>query len=241
MNLKRGIGERFRRGKDRDKQAGSRGGFERFRSGLEKFWFLLWEDNSIKGWIFSLIFLFVFIKFIFFPVLGFVTGTSLPLAIVESCSMYHNGNIFSNFDLWIENHNEKYSAFNITKENFQKFSMKKGFDKGDILFIIRANPKTLKVGDIILFNSGTRETPVIHRIIKIEEENNEKIFTTIGDNNARMLAPDNNPAGVDERKIKSEQLVGKASFRLVPWFGWIKLIFFEASRQESERGFCSEN
>lgn len=211
------------------------------KKGFRKFWFLLWKDNSLKGWIFSLIFLFVFIKFIFFPVLSVVTGTSLPLAIVESCSMYHQGNFFSDFNKWIENHEGKYSEWEITKEEFQKFTLKSGFDKGDILFIIKANPEKLKVGDIILFSSGSRGTPVIHRVIKIEEENGEKVFTTIGDNNAQILTPANNPAGVDERKIKSEQLVGKAAFRIVPWFGWVKLIFFENSRPESERGFCKEN
>ncbi|MCL5018311.1 MAG: signal peptidase I [Candidatus Pacearchaeota archaeon] len=214
---------------------------EKIKSGFKKFWFILWKDDSLKGWIFSLIFLFVFIKFIFFPFLSFATGSSLPLAIVESCSMYHEGNVFSNFDDWFTRHETKYFPLNITKESFEKFTLRKGFDKGDILFIIKADPETLKVGDIILFDSGSKETPVIHRIIEIKEENGEKIFTTIGDNNAKMLTPDNNPAGIDERKITAEQLVGKAAFRVVPWFGWIKLIFFEASRQESERGFCKEN
>jgi len=211
------------------------------KKGFKKFWFLLWKDNSVKGWIFSLIFLFVFIKFIFFPFLSLVTGTSLPLAIVESCSMYHQGNFFSDFNSWFDRHNSKYESLEITKENFSDFSLRRGFDKGDILFIIKANPDKLKIGDIILFNSGTKGTPVIHRIVKIEVKNNEKVFTTIGDNNAQMLTPGNNPAEVDEREIKSEQLVGKAAFRVVPWFGWVKLIFFESSRPESERGFCIEN
>ncbi len=216
-------------------------GWEKFQRGFKKFWFLLWNDNSLKGWIFSLIFLLVFIKFIFFPGLSLVTGTALPLAIVESCSMYHYGNIFSNLDNWLETHDGKYSQFNITKEEFQKFTFRKGFDKGDILFIVKANPKKLKIGDIILFNSGTKGTPVIHRIIKIKEENGKKVFTTIGDNNAQVLTPNNNPAGVDEREIKEEQLIGKAVLRIVPWLGWVKLIFFETSRLESERGFCKEN
>ena len=78
------------------------------RSGIgklwEKFWFIVWKDDSLKGWIFSIIFLFILIKFIFFPTLSFITGTSLPLAIVESCSMYHQGNLLSNFDSWWETH-----------------------------------------------------------------------------------------------------------------------------------------
>jgi len=28
----------------------------------DKFWFLMWKDNSLKGWIFSILFLFIFVK-----------------------------------------------------------------------------------------------------------------------------------------------------------------------------------
>ncbi len=212
---------------------------ENTKKGFKRFWFLLWKDNSIKGWIFSLIFLFVFVKFIFFPALSFVTGTPLPLAIVESCSMYHKENLF--LDSWFDEHESKYEEMNIIKEDFQKFTLRRGFNKGDILFIIGANPEKLKIGDIILFNSQNKENPVIHRIIKIEEKDGEKIFTTMGDNNNQILTPHNNAAGIDEREIKKEQLVGKAVFRIAPWFGWVKLIFFEYSRPESERGFCKGN
>lgn len=208
-----------------------------------KFWFTLWKDDSLKGWIFSIVFLFIFIKFIFFPILGLVTGTALPLAIVESCSMHHTGNILSNYDDWWERHETKYESLEITKEDFQNgFSkFKRGFTKGDILFLIKAKPEKLKVGDIIAFNSGTRNVPVIHRIINIKEKEGELIFTTIGDNNAQSLISSNNALGVDEREIKSNQLVGKAAFRIVPYLGWGKLIFFEYLRPISERGMCKEN
>jgi len=211
------------------------------KKGFRKFWFLLWKDNSIKGWLFSLIFLFLFIKLIFFPFLNLVTGTTLPLAIVESCSMYHKGNFFSTFEPWFERHEAKYENLNITYDEFKSFSFRRGFSKGDILFIVKANPDKLKVGDIILFNSGTKGTPVIHRIVKINEENGTKTFSTIGDNNNQMLNPNNNLAKIDERVITSDQLVGKAVFRITPWFGWVKLIFYESSRSESDRGLCKEN
>lgn len=214
---------------------------EGFKRGFKKFWFLLWKDNSIKGWIFSLIFLFVFVKFIFFPALSFVTGTPLPLAIVESCSMYHKDSLFSGLDSWLDRHESKYGEMDITKDDFQEFILRRGFNKGDILFIIGANPEKLKVGDVILFNSQNKKNPVIHRIIKIEERDGEKIFTTMGDNNDQILTPHNNAAGIDEREIKKEQIVGKAMFRIVPWFGWVKLVFFEYLRPESERGLCQEN
>jgi len=170
-----------------------------------------------------------------------VTGTSLPMAIVESCSMYHQGNFFSNFNNWFDKHETKYEELNITQTEFSNFILRRGFSKGDILFIIKADPEKLKVGDIIAFNSGTKGTPVIHRIMSIEEENGSRLFNTIGDNNAKVLIPSNNAGGIDERNITSEQLVGKAVFKIVPWFGWVKLFFFEGLRPESERGFCEEN
>ncbi len=214
---------------------------EKAKKGFRKFWFLLWKDNSIKGWLFSVVFLFVFIKFIFFPILNLATGTVLPLAIVESCSMYHQGNVFSNFDSWFSRHESKYSEFDVTKTEFGSFSFRRGFSKGDILFIVGANPDKLKIGDIIAFKSGTRNTPVIHRIIEIKEENGERIFMTIGDNNAKVLVPSNNLFGIDETEIRGEQIVGRAVFRVVPSLGWVKLVFFEGSKPASEKGFCTEN
>src|SRR3989339_792378 len=157
-----------------------------------KSYYLLFKDDTWKGWIFSIIFIFIFIKFIFFPTLSLITGTQIPLAIVESCSMYH---------------------------------------KGDILFITGAKPEKLEVGDIIIFNGNGR--PIIHRIIKIKEKDGEYTFSTIGDNNNGQLTI--------EKDIKSEQLIGKATFKIAPLLGWTKLIFYEAQRNPQERGFCDEN
>ena len=199
---------------------------------LRKFWHLLWKDDSFKGWVFSVIFLFVFIKFIFFPLLGLVTGTSLPLAIVESCSMYHKGNLLSNFSAWFEGHESKYEPYKINKLDFQDFIFKNGFNKGDILFIVRANPEKLKGGDIIIFNANQRN-PIIHRIVSIKEEDGKKIFSTFGDNNWQQLPFEND--------ITREQIVGKAVFKLAPYAGWIKLVFYDWQKPEGERGFCNEN
>ncbi len=203
----------------------------RLKEGWKKFWNLLWKDESIKGWLFSIIFLFVFIKFIFFPVLGFVTGTSLPLAIVESCSMYHQGDLFSDYDSWWERHDSKYSAFNIDSSDFSTFFLNNGLNKGDILFVIKANPEKLETGDIIIFNAN-QKTPIIHRIIEIKEENGEKIFSTIGDNNKGQLS--------FEKEILSNHLVGKAVLKVTPYFGWVKLIFYEHQKSAGEKGFCKE-
>jgi signal peptidase I len=198
----------------------------------DKLWFLIWKDDSFKGWVFSILFIFIFIKFIFFPTLGFLTGTSLPLAIVESCSMYHDGNLFSNSDSWWERHEEKYSEFRINDLDFKEFIFQDGFNKGDILLIVKAKPEKLEEGDVIIFDSNQRN-PIIHRIINTEEKDGERIFSTIGDNNNGQLN--------FEKSITQDKLVGKAVFKVAPYFGWVKLIFYEWQKPTSERGFCDEN
>src|SRR3989344_9428569 len=108
---------------------------ENVKDFFRKFWFLLWKDNSLKGWFFSVIFLLLFIKLIFFPLLSLTTGTSLPLAIVESCSMYHKGNLLSDFDSWWLNHEEKYTELGINETDFREFSNEKKINKKKKLFI----------------------------------------------------------------------------------------------------------
>ena len=198
----------------------------------KKFWFLLWKDDSLKGWIFSIIFIFIFIKFIFFPSLSLVTGTVLPLAIVESCSMYHDGNLLSNYGEWWDGHEEKYSKFEIEKNRFEDFTLRNGFNKGDILFILGAKAEKLEIGDVIIFETSA-SNPVIHRIIDIENVDGDLLFSTIGDNNEGQLS--------FEKNISGDMIIGKSVFRIFPYVGWIKLIFFEVDKSISEKGFCNEN
>jgi len=201
----------------------------KLKEGAKRFWYILWKDDSFKGWLLSIVFIFVFIKFIFFPFMSLVTGTALPLAIVESCSMYHDGGMFSSVSSWWVGQGDKYSSLNVSLEEFEEFPMKKGFTKGDILFIVGADPDKLAVGDIIIFSANQRN-PVIHRIIGIAEEDGKRIFSTIGDNNPGQLP--------FEKSITGDQIVGRAVVQAVPYLGWIKLLFYEGQRPESERGFC---
>lgn len=211
------------------KEGGSKG---KFKKSIKRFWEIVWKDDSFKGWLISLVFIFIVIKFIFFPLLNLVTGTSLPLAIVESCSMYHSGNMLGNFDSWWERHEIKYQNFDIEKTEFKEFTLKRGFSKGDIIFIVRAKPEKLEVGDVIIFNSN-QKNPIIHRVIDITQENGKYVFSTIGDNNEGQLSI--------ETKISEDQLVGKAVLNLLPAVGWAKLIFYERLRPEYEKGFCNES
>jgi signal peptidase I len=201
---------------------------------LKKFWHLLWKDDSLKGWIFSLAFIFLFIKFIFLPLLTLVTGTALPLAIVESCSMHHQGNFLSDFDNWYSRHEDKYSAFELNQEEFETFDFNQGFSKGDILFITGVKPEKIEIGDVIIFDAG-QQHPIIHRVISKEKDSGTGgyLYSTIGDNNNGQLSA--------EKIIRESQIIGKAQFRIVPYLGWGKLIFFEYLKPEGERSVCYEN
>ena len=111
-------------------------------------------------------------------------------------------------------------------------ALKNGFNKGDILFIVKADPEKLEVGDIIIFNANQRN-PIIHRIVDIRDTKDGKVFSTIGDNNNGQLE--------FEDRITEEMLVGKAVARITPYFGWIKLVFYDWQKPPEERGFCDEN
>ncbi|MFH1607781.1 MAG: signal peptidase I [archaeon] len=205
---------------------------------LNKLWFIVWKDDSLKGWLISILFLFIVIKFMFFPTLNFVTGTTLPLAIVESCSMYHDGNLLSNFDAWWNKHESKYSEFQITQLNFKNFIFKKGFNKGDILFVIEVKPEKVKIGDVIIFNANK---DIIHRVVKIDQQNGQYTFSTMGDNVGIIQS--------FEQTIQEEQLVGKAVLKIAPSIGWSKLIMVDLLNKILGRGdleyinagFCDEN
>ncbi|MBS3081769.1 hypothetical protein J4416_02410 [Candidatus Pacearchaeota archaeon] len=102
----------------------------RFFSNIKKFWHFLKQDTW-KSWIVSLVLAFIFIKFIFFPLLSWVFLTPLPLVVVESCSMYHQ----DSFDSWWLRNGVWYEAHGIDKEEFEGLNFKNGLNKGDIILV----------------------------------------------------------------------------------------------------------
>lgn len=188
---------------------------------LRELWNWLWHSDSIWSWLVALVLAFITVKFIFFPVLSLIFGTSLPLVVVESSSMEHPGsllgNIFSpkdNFELWWEEKGDWYEKKGIEKEDAKSWPLKNGFDKGDIMIVYgRFEPE---VGDVIIFNANTKH-PIIHRVVSI----GDSVIQTKGDNNRGQLPV--------EKSIQEEDLVGRAVLR-VPKLGWLKLIFVEIGK-----------
>lgn len=187
----------------------------KFLSSLKRFWIFLKKDTW-QSWIVSLILAFILIKFVFFPLLSWVFATSLPLVVVESCSMYHQ----DNFESWWSRNGLWYEEHGISKEEFESSTFKNGLNKGDIVLV--SGRGSYEQGDILIFNSQYRY-PLIHRIVRADP------YDTKGDNNFAQLP--------GELGIEEEQFIGKAIGR-VPGLGWIKLIFFEAARPADQRGFC---
>lgn len=196
----------------------------KIKENLIKFWKFLKADTW-QSWLVSMVLLIILIKFIIFPLASAITGTPLPLVIVESCSMYHS----QNFESWWDAQGGWYEQKGITKEQFQQFSMKNGLNKGDILLVLgRTEPK---LGDIIIFNAGSKY-PLIHRVVS------EYPLETKGDHNSDQLRPSNNRVGIDETKINPEEVLGEAKVKVIPLLGWIKLIWYEPFKSSEERGFC---
>lgn len=198
------------------------------KENINNFKNFLKEDNW-QSWLLTLYIVIIGITLVLFPILNIVTGSPLPIVIVESCSMYHS----LSFNEWWSIKGEEYSEFNISKEEFSSFKLKNGLNKGDIMIIL--STKEYKKGDVIIFSSNkesNHKNPVIHRIVS------ESIISTKGDNNEFQLKLNNNPSNIDETSISKEQILGKAVFK-IPYLGWIKLIFFELSRPKEQRGLCS--
>lgn len=189
---------------------------------IKRFWEFLHED-SWQSLVVSLILAFIFIKFLLFPFLTLVTGTALPLVIVESCSMHHDEKGFEEIFM-----SDVYGDYDLIEKDTEDWIFQRGFNKGDIIVVL--GPKNLDVGDVLIFDSmGGAAHPIIHRVISITDEG----YTTKGDNNNR----EGYEIHPFEKDIGENQLIGKAVFR-VPLLGWVKMIFFDWKNSPSNRGFC---
>ncbi len=194
-----------------------------FKKLLKKVWYFIWEDDSIWSWIVNIILAFVLIKFIVYPGLGLLLSTSHPVVAVVSDSMEHN----MGFDEWWDTKKDWYIKNGISKEEFEKFPLKNGFNKGDIMVLIGKEPNEIEIGDVIVFISHRekpRRDPIIHRLIDKTEDNSEFILKTKGDKNSMPINGCDDQGCTDETDIREEQLIGKAVLK-IPLLGYIKIWF----------------
>jgi len=183
---------------------------------LRRIWDFLWHSDSLASWIVSFIVAFILVKFVIYAGIGALLGTGYPIVAVVSGSMEHNGLDFNGW--WTEN-GEWYESRDISKEDFQNFKFRNGFNKGDIMILVGDEAKDINTGDILVFEANSQH-PVIHRVVESWEESEGYYFKTKGDNNPDSYSQ------LGETKIPEDKMIGKAVLR-IPYLGWIKIIFTE--------------
>ncbi len=93
-------------------------------------------------------------------------------------------------------------------------SMAPTLNRGDLVFIVGVDAKTINVGDIIVFNvpppyNKYTPSPVIHRVIKVEVKGGEIFFKTKGDNNP----------SADAWEVPAGNVIGKLNGK-IPYIGF---------------------
>jgi signal peptidase I len=90
-------------------------------------------------------------------------------------------------------------------------SMVPTFSQGDMLVLHGTPIEDIAVDDVIVFDPPSGGTPVVHRIVEI---NNDGTFQTKGDANSGQLPY--------EKKISHSQIHGKVVM-IIPFVGWVKI------------------
>ncbi|GMY35881.1 signal peptidase complex catalytic subunit SEC11A-like [Fagus crenata] len=103
-------------------------------------------------------------------------------------------------------------------------SMEPGFKRGDILFL-HMSKDPVRAGEIVVFNIDGRDIPIVHRVIKVHEQQDtgEVNFLTKGDNNKeddRMLYAQG------QRWLQRHHVMGRA-IGFLPYVGWMTIIMTE--------------
>ena len=197
-----------------------------------KAWRFFWHEDSVLSWIANLVVAFIVIRYAVYPILGLVLGTSFPIVAVISESMEHGldkgrlcgadlPEFHDSFDNYWRICGSWYDNRDISKEQFMKFPIRNGFDKGDVIILWRADK--VDVGDILVFQ-GNRPQPIIHRVVKVWDNEGVTYYQTKGDHNSNSIG---NP--LHEREIHPDRVYGKAILR-VPYLGWVKILFVDLVR-----------
>jgi signal peptidase len=133
--------------------------------------------------------------------LGLALGTELPVVAVVSNSMTHDSTTLETHYEYLQNN------FGYNEEEINSWPISDGFYKGDVLVVKGVKENNLEVGDVIVYSIKGQATPIVHRIIDIEDDE----IITKGDHN-----PSYDP-------WKPNEIYGESIF-VIPYLGWPKLI-----------------
>lgn len=100
-------------------------------------------------------------------------------------------------------------------------SMEPAFHRGDLLFLTNHHEDPVRVGDIVVFKIKGRDIPIVHRVLKLHEKEDEtyKILTK-GDNNS---VDDRGLYAPGQLWLERSDIVGRAR-GFVPYIGMITIL-----------------
>jgi len=162
-------------------------------------------DRLTEGWIGSVFYILlgVGLALVAKQALAFGLSTDMPVVAVVSQSMQHD-RAQQTYYGWLEN-NLGYGQGYI-----KSWPVPTGFFVGDMPIVQGAGE--YEVGDVIVYSVPGQSYPIIHRIIKI---NDDGTYQTKGDNNLQQLPY--------EFHINGEQIHGRVIF-IIPKLGYFKVI-----------------
>ena len=223
-----------------------------FKKTFKKIWYFIWEDDSILSWIINIILAFILIKFIVFPGLSLLLGTSHPVVAVVSGSMEHktvpeciqtatiSGNEFC------VKRGDKYQLCNSIFDEKQKSTydlfwstcgyLYEELDIEKSQFSKFSFKNGFNTGDIIVLNGKKPKDLKIGDVIVFQATKPDPIIHRIiqkketGGVYFFTTKGDHNPGIIPfEENIPQDRIIGKALFR-IPYLGYIKIWFVEILR-----------
>eukprot|EP00056_Hartaetosiga_gracilis_P019014 m.12678 g.12678 ORF g.12678 m.12678 type:complete len:191 (+) comp7292_c0_seq2:117-689(+) len=100
-------------------------------------------------------------------------------------------------------------------------SMEPAFHRGDLLFLSCHNDVPFRVGEIVVFKVDGRDIPIVHRIIKVHEDEDGKVqFLTKGDNNR---VDDRGLYAPGQMWLRPDNVIGRAE-AFAPYVGMVTII-----------------
>lgn len=221
----------------------------KFKKLWKKFWYFIWEDNSIWSWLANIVLAFVLIKFLVYPGLGIVLGTDYPIVAVVSESMEHRS--YPKF--CVESNQIEVGGLKVERcEEYnyiicgESFSEKKTFDFDKFWDICgvwyEKNTNISKEefkefrfsngfnkGDIMILRGAGSENVNVGEVLVFISPSmrlNDPIIHRVveieneGDWFARTKGDHN--SGSDNSYVSEDRIVGKALVR-IPYLGYIKI------------------
>ncbi|EGV61054.1 Signal peptidase complex catalytic subunit [Yamadazyma tenuis] len=101
-------------------------------------------------------------------------------------------------------------------------SMEPAFQRGDVLFLWNRQ-KSNSVGDVVVYETSTKDIPIVHRVVREHHNQDKQYLLTKGDNNA---VDDLSLYGRKKSYLTQSDLVGTVKGYL-PKVGYVTILLTE--------------